>query len=77
MRTLLFAVLTAAVLTSPAFAQTKSQADCEADWKAADTNGDGKLDATEVEAAKANMPASITAAADVMQADFMTACSGQ
>jgi hypothetical protein len=67
------------MLMTPALAQTtgaaKSQADCEADWKAADKNADGSLDSTEIEASKSMVPASLATSATVAQADFMTACT--
>lgn len=80
MRILAIATLALAAATYPAIAQTstgaaKSQAECEADWKAADKNADGSLDAAEVESAKPMMPASVTATADVKQTDFMSACT--
>lgn len=80
MRILAIAALALATATIPAVAQTatggaKSQAECEADWKAADKNADGALNSTEVEAAKPMMPTSLTATADVKQADFITACT--
>ena len=80
MRVLAIATLALAAATFPATAQTstgtvKTQAECEADWKAADKNADGSLDAAEVEAAKPMMPASITMTSDVKQTDFMSACS--
>lgn len=80
MRILAIATLALATVTFPALAQTstggaKSQAECDADWKAADKNADGSLDAAEVEAAKPMMPTSITATADVKQSDFVTACT--
>lgn len=80
MRILAITAIAIAAATAPAMAQTstgaaKSQAECEADWMAADKNTDGKLDAAEVEASKAMMPTALTATGDVMQTDFMTACT--
>lgn len=80
MRILAVATLALAAFTLPVAAQTtttgKSQTDCEADWKAADTNTDGKLDSSERSTAQAMIPASLSSATgDVMQSDFMTACT--
>jgi hypothetical protein len=64
------------ISASPAFA-AMSQADCEAMWKKADTNGDGSLDATEGKMytdamTKASMTP--TDATKLTSADFMKAC---
>lgn len=80
MRMIAVAALALAAFTLPAVAQTtttgKSQTECEADWKAADTNADGKLDTAERTSAQSMIPASLSSAtADVMQQDFMTACT--
>ena len=79
MRILAIAALAFATFITPALAQTtgvaKSQVECEADWKAADTNADGSLDSAELEASKAMVPASLATSATVAQADFITACS--
>ena len=79
MRMIAVAALALAAFTLPVTAQTttgKSQTECEADWKAADTNADGKLDTAERTSAQSMVPASLSSAtADVMQQDFMTACS--
>lgn len=80
MRMFAIAAMTIAAFTLPVAAQTtttaKSQTECEADWKAADTNADGKLDSSERATAQSMMPASLSSATgDVMQKDFVTACS--
>lgn len=56
---------------------TKSAADCETSWKAADKNSDGRLDQTEMNSAKSSLPASLQSAASVAQTQYMTACQGR
>jgi len=53
----------------------KSAADCQANWKLADKNGDGKLDQAEISANKALMPTTVASNATVTQQEFLSACS--
>jgi hypothetical protein len=63
-----------AATTAPS-AMTKTRAQCDADWKMADKNNDGKLDKTEMDAAKSMVPASLTSSTTVSMQEFVTACS--
>lgn len=56
---------------------TKSAADCEASWKTADKNTDGRLDQTEMNSVKSTLPTSLQSASSVTQAQYMTACQGR
>ena len=56
---------------------TKSAADCDASWKTADKNNDGKLDQTEMNSSKSSLPTSLQSASSVTQSQFMTACQGK
>ena len=83
MKILTASILAIGLAATGAFAQTKgndgpaaapkSAAECEAAFKAADKNGDGRLDAPEAEAAKATLPAST--AAPVSMEQFVATCS--
>lgn len=56
---------------------SKSAADCDASFKAADKNNDGKLDQTEMNSAKSSIPASLQSASSITHAQFSTACQGK
>lgn len=61
----------------PATAATMSEADCEAWFTKADTNGDGSLGGTESEAYVTKMASGGTQPSDntmLTKADFMTEC---
>ncbi len=83
MKVLCVATLLGLALTLPAVAQTKApagatpaktEADCPANWKAADKNSDGRLDSGEITAAKAMIPASIATRASINEQEFLSAC---
>lgn len=84
MKKLVAAAFTLSVMTMPALAQTKaptatpgparSDADCQANWKNADKNTDNKLDSSEISAAKAMIPTSLTSTTNISQQEFLTAC---
>jgi hypothetical protein len=62
MKPIAIAVIGLCVATAPAFAQSaspKSAAECQQLWTTADANKDNMLDMTELEANKAQMPASL------------------
>jgi hypothetical protein len=77
-------LMAAALAASPAFAQTsapkateptvKSQADCQANWKAADKNGDAKLDAAEISMTKELVPIALTGKTSITEQEFLSAC---
>jgi hypothetical protein len=74
-------MLTGACFT-PAFAQTKTpvgevdaQAECQANFKAADKNGNGTLSKAEMDASGKVVPTSLLSQSSVNQAQFMTACN--
>jgi hypothetical protein len=52
----------------------RSQADCQANWKTADRNNDGRLDKAEIAAAKAAIPTTLASRTSISQTDFMRAC---
>ncbi len=70
---------------TPAWAQTqapgtasgtaKSAADCQANFKSADKNNDGRLDKGEIEASKIMVPTTLSTVAMVSMQDFVSACS--
>jgi hypothetical protein len=60
--------------TAPS-AAAKTRAQCDADWKMADKNNDGKLDKAEMDAAKSMVPVSLTSSATVSMQEFVAACS--
>jgi hypothetical protein len=78
----MIALIVAGLCASPAFAQTKtpagqqqSVADCQANFKAADKNADGKLSKAELEASSKIVPTSLASQDGVTQQQFMTACN--
>ncbi len=54
--------------------QETSLADCESNWKRADTNGDGMLSRAEISAAKSLVPTTLGGEGAISKTDFMTAC---
>ena len=87
MRKLTIAALLLGLGMSPALAQTGtplnetkpagqelSRADCEANFKTADRNGDGTLSAEEVAAADTVIPTALALTGPLTHAEFMAAC---
>ena len=79
-------VLTALVLSgfclSPAFAQTKTPtgkvdatAECQANFKAADKDGNGTLSKAEMSASSKVIPTTLVSQNSVTKAQFITACN--
>lgn len=52
-----------------------SMADCEANLKAADANGDGRLVKAEIDASKSIVPIQLANAATINKSDFLNTCS--
>jgi len=59
--------------TKPAGQET-SRADCDANWKRADANGDGMLSRDEISEAKPLIPTVLAGQNAISQTDFMSAC---
>ena len=90
MRLLIVTAMAVGLAASPVLAQTKapsttpapsgtqvpakSAADCEANWKTADKNSDGRLDTAEISDAKAMIPTTISSNSTINQQDFLSAC---
>ena len=83
MKVLCVATVAGLTLSLPAVAQTKAPtpstpaktaADCPANWKTADKNSDGRLDAGEITAAKAMIPTSIATRTTINEQEFLSAC---
>ncbi|HRK17700.1 MAG TPA: hypothetical protein PK970_01975 [Hyphomicrobiaceae bacterium] len=78
-------VVTAGLLAAPAFAQTtpgtapagtaKTTADCEGNFKTADRDGNGSLNATEIAAATSVVPTSLKGRQMITKSDFLSACA--
>ncbi len=80
------ALLVAGLAITPAMAQTqrptetpagqtKSAADCQSNFKAADTDGNGTLTKEEMTANSKVVPTSLASQNSVTQQQFMTACT--
>lgn len=85
MRLLITTTVAVAILSMPVLAQTKapaggtsvparSEAECQAHWKSADKNADGRLDAAEISAAKSVIPTALATTTTVNEQDFLSAC---
>ena len=83
MKVLCVATLLGLALSLPAAGQpkaptgntpAKTEADCPANWKSADKNSDGRLDASEVTAAKAMIPTTIASQTTINEQEFLAAC---
>lgn len=82
MRKVVVAVMLTGLALSPAFAQTKtpagqqkSMADCQANFKAADKDGNGTLSQAEMKSSSKVVPTSLASRNTVTQQDFITACN--
>lgn len=82
MRKIMIAVMLTGLSLSPAFAQTqtptgqtKSNGDCESNFKAADKNGDGTLSKAEMSATPKVIPTQVSAQDSVSMQQFITACT--
>lgn len=61
--------------TTPA-GTAKSQADCQANWKSADKNSDGRLDKAELDASKSLVPTSLSTNTLINEQEFISTCMG-
>lgn len=82
MRKVIAALMLTSACFTPAFAQTKvpvgqvdARAECQANFKAADKDGNGTLSKAEMSAASKAIPTSLVSQNSVTQAQFMTACN--
>lgn len=88
MRKLTVAALLLTLCVSPVFAQTvppgtevkpageeTSRAECDANFKVADKNGDGRLSADEVEAAEGVIPTDLALTGPISYREFMDSCT--
>jgi hypothetical protein len=82
MRKALIALVATGLCFSPAFSQTKtpagqqkSMADCQANFKAADKDGNGTLSQGEMKSSSKVVPTSLASRNSVTQQDFLTACN--
>lgn len=82
MRKVLVAIVMSASTISPALAQTKepagqsrSQADCETSFKAADKDGNGILSEQEISDAGTTIPTTLAAQEAITMGQFVTACT--
>ena len=80
-RTIISAMLTSLSL-SPAFSQTqtptgqtKTNGDCESNFKAADANGDGTLSKAEMSATPKVIPTQLSSQDSVSMQQFISACT--
>jgi Ca2+-binding EF-hand superfamily protein len=69
------AITPAMAQTQTPAGQTKSSADCQSNFKAADTDGNGTLSKEEMTAASKVVPTSLASQSSVTQQEFMTACT--
>ena len=84
MRKVIVALMLSGLALSPAFAQTqtpagqsKSMADCESNFKAADKDGNGMLSKEEMSATPNIVPTSLGSMDSVSMQQFVTACTAQ
>ena len=82
MRKVMVAIMLSGLALSPAFAQTqtpagqtKSMADCESNFKAADKDGDGTLTKEEMSSTPNVVPTSVSSQDSVTMQQFITACT--
>lgn len=85
MRNVMAALIIAGLWASPAFAQaqptqtpagqTKSTADCQANFKTADKDGNGTLTKAEMTSASKVVPTSLASQNSVSMQQFVTACT--
>jgi hypothetical protein len=82
MRKVIAALMLTSACFAPAFAQSKTpvgqvdaRAECQANFKAADKNGNGTLSKAEMDASGKVVPTSLLSQNSVTQAQFLTACN--